>query len=115
MQTLFSKVDIKPGKPTTVGRIGRTWIVNLPGNPSAAAVNFEIFARSIIARLKGVNTPYLSPISTVCARDTRVKPGKFTVLIITTPSTDLLKAGESVRMIPVRYSQGSRQARELFT
>jgi len=144
MQTLFSKVDIKPGKPTTVGRIGRTWIVNLPGNPSAAAVNFEIFARSIIARLKGVNTPYLSPISTVCARDTRVKPGKFTVLmgrfdgesfdilqkqgpgmvgplkemdgfVITTPSTDLLKAGESVRMIPVRYSQGSRQARELFT
>ncbi len=144
METLFSKVDIKPGKPTTLGRIGKTWIVNLPGNPSAAAVNFEIFARSVIARLRGVKSPYLSPITTVCARDTKVKPGKFTVLmgrfdgesfdiiekqgpgmvgplkemdgfIITTPETDFLEAGKSVRMIPIHCTEGSEVARELFS
>ncbi len=144
MEILFEKVNIKPGKPTTVGRIGRTWIINLPGNPSAAAVNFEIFANSIIRRLRGVNRPYISPIKTVCKNDIDLKPGKFTVLmgtfdgiafevlpkqgpgmisplkkadglIITTPRTASIPAGSSVRMIPLHNTFGAAETVELFT
>ncbi|SFP52987.1 gephyrin-like molybdotransferase Glp [Hydrogenimonas thermophila] len=144
MEVLFSKVDIKPGKPTTVGRIGKTWIVNLPGNPSAAAVNFEIFARSIINRLQGKNSPYIAPIVTKLAKDRKIKPGKFSVLmgrfdgekfevlekqgpgmvsplkstdglIIVTPEVDTLKEGDLVRVIPLAYNPTSKESLNLFT
>ncbi len=49
----FSKVEIKPGKPTTFGIIGKTLILNLPGNPLASAINFEIFAKPLIQKLSG--------------------------------------------------------------
>jgi molybdopterin molybdotransferase len=45
---IFEKIEIKPGKPTTFGRIGSTYVLNLPGNPLAAALIFEIFGQSTI-------------------------------------------------------------------
>ena len=144
MEILFSKVNIKPGKPTTVGCIGKTWIVNLPGNPSAAAVNFEIFARTIINRLQGKNRPYIAPIVTKLAIDKKIKPGKFSVLmgkfdgekfeilqkqgpgmvsplksadgiIIVTPEVETLKEGDLVRVIPLTCNPTSKESVDLFT
>ncbi|MDP2893765.1 MAG: molybdopterin molybdotransferase MoeA, partial [Sulfurimonas sp.] len=47
-EIFFDKIEIKPGKPTTFGRIKDTLVLNLPGNPLAAALNFELFGKSII-------------------------------------------------------------------
>jgi len=58
----FDKIAIKPGKPTTVGKIGNTMVLNLPGNPLAAALNFELFAQSIILCLSGAEDKYIRPI-----------------------------------------------------
>lgn len=81
METLFEKIDIKPGKPTTLGRIGNTWVLNLPGNPTAAAVNFELFGRTLINRLSGRAAHHIRPIVTEAQHDICPKPGKFTVLL----------------------------------
>jgi len=53
MEVLFSRVDIKPGKPTTFGKIGNLYVINLPGNPLASAVNFEMFVKPAILKLSG--------------------------------------------------------------
>ena len=58
----FDKIEIKPGKPTTFGRIGKTLVLNLPGNPLAAALNFEVFGKSAILGLSGDDAKYLSTI-----------------------------------------------------
>ena len=58
----FDKIEIKPGKPTTVGQIGNTMVLNLPGNPLAAALNFELFGQSIILGLSGEEKKYVNPI-----------------------------------------------------
>jgi len=144
MEILFSKVNIKPGKPTTVGRIGKTWIINLPGNPSAAAVNFEIFARTIINRLQGKNSPHIAPIVTKVAKYRKIKPGKYSVLmgkfdgekfeilekqgpgmvsplksadgiIIVTPEVETLKEDDLVRVIPLTCNPTSKESVKLFT
>jgi molybdopterin molybdotransferase len=57
-ETIFDKVEIKPGKPTTFGKIDDTFILNLPGNPLAAGLNFEIFAKVLINILSGTNKIY---------------------------------------------------------
>lgn len=76
----FEKVNIKPGKPTTFGKIGSTYILNLPGNPLAAALNFEIFGQSILLALSGNIQKYIQPIFAKMSRDYVVKKGKFSVI-----------------------------------
>jgi molybdopterin molybdotransferase len=47
------QVLIKPGKPLAFGRIGDIPLLGLPGNPVAAAVAFEQFARPAIRKMLG--------------------------------------------------------------
>ncbi len=80
MEILFSKIDIKPGKPTTLGKIGNTFVLNLPGNPLAAILNFEIFGRFLINRLKGKKSYYFQPIKAKLQEKFTHKPGRDTVI-----------------------------------
>lgn len=47
------QVRLKPGKPLAFGRVGGTPLLGLPGNPVAAAVAFEQFARPAIRKMLG--------------------------------------------------------------
>jgi molybdopterin molybdotransferase len=47
------EVRIKPGKPLAFGFVGETPLLGLPGNPVAAAVAFEQFARPAIRTMLG--------------------------------------------------------------
>ena len=59
------EVRIKPGKPLAFGWLGDTPLLGLPGNPVAAAVAFEQFARPAIRTMLG--DPVLE-IPTIMAR-----------------------------------------------
>ena len=50
---LFWKVEIKPGAPTLAAVLDKTLLVCLSGNPFAAAANFELLVRPVIAKLTG--------------------------------------------------------------
>ena len=76
----FDKIEIKPGKPTTIGKIGDTIILNLPGNPLAAALNFELFGSSIIHALSGDISKHLSTIKTKMKVDYKLKVGRRTLV-----------------------------------
>ena len=77
---LFDKIEIKPGKPTTFGKIGDTIILNLPGNPLAAALNFELFGQSIIYALSGTNAKYINPIVAKMKNDYKLRAGRRTLV-----------------------------------
>lgn len=47
------RVAIKPGKPVAFGRLGRTVVSGLPGNPFASFVGFHLFVAGQISRLSG--------------------------------------------------------------
>lgn len=49
----FWRVAIKPGRPVTLGAIGATPLLGLPGNPVAALVVFSTLGRVLLARLGG--------------------------------------------------------------
>jgi len=69
MQTYFDKIQIKPGKPTTFGRIENTMVLNLPGNPMAASLNFELFGQSILLAMSGEKQKYLNTIDAKISQD----------------------------------------------
>ena len=136
-EPLFDKVDIKPGKPTTVGHIGDTLVLNLPGNPLAAALNFELFGQALIATLSGTSAPYQHTVTAKMKHDFVLRPGRRTLLpgfydgaffnvcekfapgmisplaasngfIMVDESCAGLAAGDAVRFIPTRFAWRSK-------
>ncbi len=143
-EVFFDHVEIKPGKPTTFGRIKDTLVLNLPGNPLAAALNFELFAQSIILSISGDEAKYIAPIETKMANDYVIKGGRRTLIpgffdgasftpyekfspgmisplavsnayIIVDESCELLKKGNSVKIIPTRFGFNSKEKSDLIT
>jgi len=49
----FWWVNMKPGKPLAFGQIGGVPLLGLPGNPVAAMISFELFARPAILKMLG--------------------------------------------------------------
>ncbi|MCK4440986.1 MAG: molybdopterin molybdotransferase MoeA [Sulfurovaceae bacterium] len=143
MEILFSKVDIKPGKPTTFGKMGSCFVVNLPGNPLASMVNFEMFVKPIIYKLSGTNSFYHSTITTKMRDNHKIRAGKYTVIlgewdgdsfmpipnqkpgmvspmdrvdgmIVTSPDIDSLEKNQIVKMIPIKLNLQSDKREKIF-
>jgi len=144
MQLHFDKVDIKPGKPTAFGTMGKTVIINLPGNPLASMVNFEILVRAAIRKMSGMNACHHATISTQLKEDFPLRPGKHTVklgsfdgktfmpfskqlpgmlspleqanaMLITTPDVAMLEKGKTVKILPIDWEFTSAVKEDLFT
>lgn len=79
-ESAFESVDIKPGKPTTFGRIGTAIVLNLPGNPLAAALCFELFGQSAILSLSGRADKFLSTITTHIGEPFKMKKGRRSLI-----------------------------------
>lgn len=54
MEQSFYKVAMRPGKPLMAGRLGRTSMVGLPGNPVSALVCGTIFVAPMILAMLGL-------------------------------------------------------------
>lgn len=144
MYTYFDKVEIKPGKPTTFGRIDNTYVLNLPGNPLAASLNFELFGQSILLALSGANEKYLNTITTKIKDNFKLKAGRRTLLpgyfdgttfkacdksapgmvtplatsnsyIIISEDTTFIKSGDEVKILPIRFEFNSKIQVDLVT
>lgn len=49
----FWKIAMRPGKPLMVGRLGRTHVLGLPGNPVSSIVCSHLFLLPLLAKLGG--------------------------------------------------------------
>jgi len=141
---IFEKIEVKPGKPTTFGRIGDTYVLNLPGNPLAAALIFEIFGQSAINALSATKEKYLATMQAKLKEPYKSRPGRNTLVpgiydgetfqvcekyapgmvsplaksnavIFVDAGVSELDAGASVKIIPTRFSFNSSEACSLFT
>jgi molybdopterin molybdotransferase len=50
---VFHGIDIRPGKPTILARVGDKPVLGMPGYPTSSMVVFEAFVRPLLARLGG--------------------------------------------------------------
>ena len=79
-ETLFDGIDVKPGKPTVFGKIKNTYILNLPGNPLASALIFEMFGKILIQKLLGEKNIYPNYILGKIKEPFFTKKGKTTLI-----------------------------------
>ena len=62
------RMAIKPGKPILAGRIGRTAILGLPGNPVSALIDFLLFGRPLLAATAGLPVKYPAGQKAIAAK-----------------------------------------------
>jgi molybdopterin molybdotransferase len=80
MEVLFDGITIKPGKPTVFGKIGSTYVLNLPGNPLAATLIFEVFGKAIMQKLTGNKNLFHNYIIAKIKDDFDNKKGRTTLI-----------------------------------
>ncbi len=126
----FWKIAMRPGKPLMVGRLGRTQVLGLPGNPVSSLVCAVLFLRPLLyamqARAGGVPAPVMMPAGAdlsangarqdyMRARFSDGRPVPFAVqdssmltalaeadgLIIRPPNAPETKSGEVVPVLPL--------------
>ena len=143
METYFSGIDIKPGKPTTFGKLDNCFVVNLPGNPLAAMVNFEMFVKPTIAKLSGSKSFYHGLITTKMRNEHKFRAGKNAVIlgewdgesfsplsnqkpgmvspmekadgmIVVTSKVSYLEKEQMVKMIPIKLDLKSDKREDFF-
>jgi molybdopterin molybdotransferase len=68
-EIFFERVALRPGKPTVFGRVGKTLLFGLPGNPVSVAVTFNLFARAALRSMQGAGEPTLRHESAALAQD----------------------------------------------
>ncbi|SDE29775.1 molybdopterin molybdotransferase [Paenibacillus sp. UNCCL117] len=67
--TLFNKVAIRPGSPTSAGILNGKPVIALSGNPGACYVGFELFVRPVVDRLLGAPRPGMPRIQALLGQD----------------------------------------------
>lgn len=69
VETLFYKVNQKPGKPLFAGRNDNTVIFALPGNPAASLVCFYVYVLPTLQKFSGLDYAYGSNLKMNLAHD----------------------------------------------
>ena len=144
VETYFTKMQIKPGKPVVFGKLGNSFVLNLPGNPLASNLVFEVLGKIIIQKLKNSNEIYHNYIDTRLKGDMKLKSGQFTVIpgyfdgesfealdkrapgmvsvlskangmIITQNDVDSLKDNSKVKFLPIKWEFFTKNHKNIFT
>lgn len=89
-------VDIKPGKPVILGRLGDRPVVGLPGYPVSAVITLRLFVRDLLAAMVGARPASARMVDAVIARPVasrmgvneflRMKLGRVGDRLIATPT-----------------------------
>lgn len=68
-EIFFERVALRPGKPIVFARLPNgTLMFGLPGNPVSVSVTFNLFTRTALLAMQGVNEPSLKQETVVLAR-----------------------------------------------
>ncbi|MGL2966798.1 molybdopterin molybdotransferase MoeA [Flavobacterium sp. XGLA_31] len=97
VETLFYKVNQKPGKPLLVGKKDRKLIFALPGNPAASLTCFYVYVLPTLQRLSGMTVFYESKNTSLLAHDYNVNNSRdqFLKAVVTEEEVTILPYQDS--------------------
>lgn len=108
------RVALKPGKPVMFGRLGRSAITGLPGNPLAALVGFHLFAAAQLRHLSRQAERPFATIPALSGFSWQRKAGRDEVFPVRLthhseaglPLLERLGHGVSATLFPVAHADG---------
>ena len=97
VETLFYKVNQKPGKPLFAGTLSNKFIFALPGNPAAALTCFYVYGLPTLQKLLGLEVNYGTTVQKILAHDYRVSNvrAQFLKAVVTDDRVTILSHQDS--------------------
>ncbi len=77
----FHGINIKPGKPTMMGKMGETIVASMPGNPLAAYVNAFLFLIPVLKKFQGQKKFNFEVIHAQNSESFKVKSGRINLVL----------------------------------
>lgn len=77
---LFHGVAIKPGKPTLLGKVGRTAVLGMPGHPASCLSNAYLFLEPMVRIIGRLPASSRKEISLRLVEDVRLPKGRTLIL-----------------------------------
>jgi molybdopterin biosynthesis enzyme len=79
-EIFFERVALKPGKPTVFGRLKKSLVFGLPGNPVSAAVTFYLFVRKAMLQMQSAGVLDLEHATALASKSIKSKKERDTYL-----------------------------------
>ena len=79
---LVSGIAVKPGKPTTIARVGKKPVFALPGHPTSALLLFHLLARPVIQRMAGRPATEAETLKALAAKRMFQAKGRRTFVMV---------------------------------
>jgi molybdopterin molybdotransferase len=102
-EVFFERVALKPGKPTVFGRLKKSLVFGLPGNPVSAAVTFYLFVRKAILQMQSAGVSDLEEATAVASKSIKSTKERDTYL----PCSLSIETGGSLTVEPVNWHGSS--------
>jgi len=81
LETLFDGVNIKPGRPIMMGKMDKTFVICLPGNPLTAMVNLYLFVIPALRKIQGHKNYHHNVELAKNSTDFKTKSGRVNVVL----------------------------------
>ena len=81
LKPLFHGVNIKPGRPTMIGKMDNTIVASMPGNPLAAYVNAFLVLVPLIKKLQGYRDFEHKILKAKMSKELKVKPNRTNLVL----------------------------------
>jgi len=81
LKAQFHGINIKPGKPTMIGKMGNTIVASMPGNPLAAYVNAFVLLVPLMRKLQGQKKFNYKPVTAINQEEFNVKSGRVNFVL----------------------------------
>lgn len=80
-EILFHGINLKPGRPMLVAKLGKTYIFSLPGNPLSGLFNLATLALPTLHKLSGSKQFFPTPLKAKNKSTFRLKSGRSNMIL----------------------------------
>jgi len=81
LEVLFHGVNVKPGRPTMMGQMGKTFVMAMPGNPMTTLLNIFLLSVPILRKLQGNSTPRYPVIQIPISQSLTLKASRTNLVL----------------------------------
>lgn len=106
--SLFHGINVKPGRPTMIGKMENTIVASMPGNPLAAYVNAFLLLIPMLKKLQGCSDFEHKFLKAKMAKELKIKPNRSNLILGKYENGEFFVAGDnkygSGMITPLVYS-----------
>ena len=77
----FHGVNVKPGRPTMMGKMGDTFVMAMPGNPLTTMLNLLLLSMPVLLKLQGYKNYHQNTVKAINVQEFKFRPNRANIVL----------------------------------